>query len=148
MITCTACATENPEGARFCSNCGSPLIATVTIPEPSPAPETSITAPPAPVVEQAAPLQPTKDRSIALILEILPGLFGFLGIGWLYAGNTTAGILWLVGYLLWTFFALVASILSLGIGLLCWFPISIACIVISAVTLNNYTKERPETFQP
>ena len=25
MITCPSCGTENPEGARFCNACGSPL---------------------------------------------------------------------------------------------------------------------------
>lgn len=37
--------------------------------------------------------RPPKDRSIAIILEILPGLFGILGIGWIYAENTAVGIL-------------------------------------------------------
>ena len=46
----------------------------------------------------------TKKRSIALILEILPGMFGFLGSGWMYAGNYSKGIMFLIGFLAWHLF--------------------------------------------
>jgi len=36
--------------------------------------------------------RPLKDRNIALILEILPGLFGLVGFGWIYSNKTDTGI--------------------------------------------------------
>jgi hypothetical protein len=35
-----------------------------------------------------------------------------------------------------------------GISLICTLPVSIAMIVISAVTLNNYTRKKDELFGP
>lgn len=33
-----------------------------------------------------------KDKGLALVLEIWPGLAGILGIGWMYSGHTIIGI--------------------------------------------------------
>lgn len=54
---------------------------------------------------QATLLRPAKDRSTALILEIVAGVFGIYGIGWVYAGHTDRGIKTLVGGLIWGVFA-------------------------------------------
>ena len=35
MPFCTACGTENPDQARFCFGCGSPLVAPQPVVEPS-----------------------------------------------------------------------------------------------------------------
>ena len=39
-----------------------------------------------------------RDPFIALMLEVLGGFFGFLGIGWIYAGRAERGILLLIIY--------------------------------------------------
>ncbi len=39
-----------------------------------------------------------RDPTVALLLEVLGGFFGFLGIGWIYAGRTSLGIILLAGY--------------------------------------------------
>jgi len=39
-----------------------------------------------------------RDPFVALLLEVLGGFFGFLGIGWIYAGRPARGILLLIGY--------------------------------------------------
>ena len=44
MIRCARCGTENPEGSRFCAQCGNQL-ATLE-PEPAPPPVTSAPSPP------------------------------------------------------------------------------------------------------
>lgn len=144
---CPNCGEDNPDKSRFCFNCGTALTA-----EPAKPAQVRPPAPPAPVRQQAYTpayaMRPAKDRSTALILEILPGLFGLLGFGWIYAGNTGVGIAWLVGMLIWTGIAAIIAVFSVGISLLCTLPISIAMIVISAVTLNNYTKQQAELFGP
>ena len=62
--------------------------------------------------------RPSKDRTIAIILEILPGLFGFLGFGWIYGGNAGTGIAWLVGFLFWDLMAIIIDVISGGLGLI------------------------------
>jgi len=96
----------------------------------------------------AVRLAPPKDRGIALILEILPGLFGVFGFGWIYSGNTSTGILWLVGTFFWIVIAAVIIALSAGIGFCCVAPFSIMILAISVSSLNTYTKQHPELFGP
>ena len=86
--------------------------------------------------------RPQKDPTIALILEILPGLFGLLGIGWLYSGNKKVGIPVLIGMLIWDFIAIVVLALSVGIGIFCLGPINLTLIAISAYLLNRDIKSQ------
>ncbi len=90
--------------------------------------------------------RPAKDRSIALILEILPGLFGFLGFGWIYSGNTNTGIGWLVGFFVWDVIAIVIIAATAGFGCFVTVPVSLAIVALSASSLNTYTKQHPELF--
>jgi hypothetical protein len=92
--------------------------------------------------------RPPKDRGIALVLEILPGLFGLLGFGWIYSGNTTMGCLWLVGVLAWDLFAVLILVLTAGFGCFCTVPMSLVLIAISAALLSAYIKQHPELFGP
>lgn len=78
-----------------------------------------------------------KDSGLALVLEILPGFFGFLGIGYMYAGYTKEGIIRLIGW--WVILGIGAfiSALTAGIGFLCLLPIAIAGPIISGVLLKK-----------
>jgi hypothetical protein len=91
---------------------------------------------------------PPKDRGLALIFEILPGLFGLLGFGWIYSGNTNTGIIWLVGMLVWVVVAFFIILFTIGLGFFCVAPIHIALIAVSAYQLHTYTKAHPELFGP
>ena len=150
MIACQSCSTLNPDDARFCKNCGS-LLSTQVIQTPGRGQQPAI-SPTVPVQQYQQPgqvyiQQPSKDRSIALILEIIPGLFGFLGIGWIYGGKTGTGVAWLIGFLFWTVTATIISVATAGIGIFCWLPISITLIVISSISLSTYAKSHPELFR-
>lgn len=83
-----------------------------------------------------------KDPSTAMIIEILAGFFGFLGIGYLYAGNTSGGILRLIGW--WVVIAIgtVMSFVTLGLGFLCMGPLMLAGPIISGVMLKNSMQVR------
>jgi hypothetical protein len=83
---------------------------------------------------------------MAILLEFLPGLFGFLGFGWIYAGNVAAGIFWLFGYLLWFVGAAIGSVITGGFGCFLSVPITIVLLVISITSLNAYTRAHPELF--
>ena len=89
-----------------------------------------------------------KDRSIALILEILPGLFGFLGFGWIYADNTQTGILILIGNFIMIGINVVAVFLSGGICCFVAVPLEIAAIALSAYKLGQYMDTRTDIFPP
>ncbi len=90
----------------------------------------------------------TKDKSVALILEILPGLFGFLGIGWLYSGQTGTGLAWLIGYFIFMVVAITIDVLTVGVGCFCTVPLNIACVALSAYNLNKFTSQHPELYKP
>ena len=90
--------------------------------------------------------RPAKDKGVALILEILPGLFGILGLGWIYSGNTVAGAAWLIGMLVWDFIAVMVLIFSGGLGCLCTIPINLIAVAVSAFFLNNYISQHEELF--
>ncbi len=49
-----------------------------------------------------------KDPNTAMVIEIVAGYFGLLGMGYLYAGRTAAGLLRLFGF--WAFIALIAIV--------------------------------------
>lgn len=49
------------------------------------------------VYETPVPLEGRKDPTIALLLALVPGLFGIWGIGHFYVGDFTKGILLLFG---------------------------------------------------
>ncbi len=169
---CPMCGAPNEDDAVFCGNCGAalkpdvpPPTGATPEPEPDPGPD-EVPVEPAPPVEEPAPVPSSgpelpppppsygyaarapKDRSTALILEILPGLFGLLGFGWLYAGHTNRGLAWLIGVLVWDVVAVVLALVTVGFGLLCTVPVNLALIAISASRLNLYTKQHPELFGP
>lgn len=62
LIKCNKCGAENPDGSRFCENCGSPLTAEVPAPAAAPAPQAepapAPTAQPAPAVSAPAAAAP------------------------------------------------------------------------------------------
>lgn len=53
-----------------------------------------------------------KDPNTAMVIEIVAGYFGFLGIGYLYAGRTAAGLLQLFGW--WAFIVVAVLLISVG----------------------------------
>lgn len=90
--------------------------------------------------------KPAKDRALAIVLEVVAGLFGFLGIGWFYAGNTTAGLLWLIGFWVGNGIAIILDVITVGLFVCIHVPLAIAVLPLSAYLLYNYTKQHPEDF--
>lgn len=88
-------------------------------------------------------LTPAPKNNNALVVEVIASLFGIYGIGWLMAGETTTGILLLVGsfVLYWPIFIL-GTLFTLGIGLLCLIPLAIAAIIVNTILLNNRLNRR------
>ncbi len=81
---------------------------------------------------------PPQKNNGALIAEIILSLFGIYGVGWLIAGETTIGVLLLIGSLvLYLPIAILGIVFTLGLGIVCVGPVSIALIIINALLLNN-----------
>ena len=87
------------------------------------------------------------SKDAALIAEIIISLLGIFGIGWLLAGETTVGVILLLGsiFLYWPimFFG---TLFTLGFGLIFLGPLMIAAIIINAVLLNNAIKRKAAPF--
>jgi len=118
--------------------------------EPSPA-QIALSAERQPLPAHSPPAiqaQPTKDRSIAIILELLPGFFAFLGIGWIYVGQTTTGVTVLVVDLLFNIVFTIIGVVTAGISLCLTAPLQLAAIGVSTYLLHQYTKKHPELFGP
>jgi hypothetical protein len=122
-------------------------------------PPATIIAAPAPPVAPQAPVPPQlpppppataklaapKDRGIAIILEVIGGLFGLLGMGWIYAGKTERGLVILVMWLLGNLVALVGD--ALLQCLICiHIPLALAAWGISVYQLLKYTRRNPDLF--
>jgi hypothetical protein len=62
-----------------------------------------------------------KDPFVALVLEIAGGFFGLPGIGWVYAGQTLWGLVFMIGYWLFDWaLGLVLAILTAGLWCTVW----------------------------
>ena len=62
-----------------------------------------------------------RDPFVALILEVVGGFFGFLGLGWIYAGKPAEGALLLVCYWLLDWgIGLALAFATFGLWCLVW----------------------------
>jgi hypothetical protein len=82
--------------------------------------------------------QPAKDPNVGLLLELL-GFLGFLGIGWIWAGETAIGIALLVG---WFVFLTVEVILIFVLIGLCLTPLNLIVPIASGIILMNRLKAK------
>ncbi len=80
-----------------------------------------------------------KDPTTGLLIELLPGFFGFMGIGWLWAGETAIGVALLLGF--WVFLAVEIALMFVLIGF-CLLPVNLIAPIASAILLQRRLKER------
>ncbi len=61
------------------------------------------------------------DPNTAFLLELVPGLLGFLGIGYMYAGRTNEGVIRLIAWFAYDVmaFCMISLLLTVFIGLAC-----------------------------
>ena len=138
-VGCRTCGSLNPTGSAFCQYCGASLPQV-----PAPRDPFRVAPRPVPPPDPGA-LTPVKDPSTGLLIEMIPGFFGFLGIGYLWAGDIALGLVLLIGY--WCFWAIVGVLTVLTLGLLlCFFPFFLllyfAAPVISALLLQKRLRQR------
>ncbi|GIW08685.1 MAG: hypothetical protein KatS3mg060_3490 [Dehalococcoidia bacterium] len=114
---------QSPAGAAPPGSGESPQAPGAPVDQPAvaPAPEASIPRYTPEIVGER------KDPSTAFLLELIPGLFGFLGIGYLYAGRTNDGVIRLAAFLIYNLLAWTAIVvLSIVVVGLCLIPVQLA----------------------
>lgn len=82
--------------------------------------------------------QPAKDPTVGLLLELI-GFLGFLGIGWIWAGETAVGIALLVGW--FVFLGVEFLLFFVAIGF-CLTPLNLIVPIASGIILMNRLKAR------
>jgi hypothetical protein len=137
-VGCRTCGSLNPVGSAFCQYCGASLPQV-------PAPADPFRIAPRPAPPDPGALAPAKDPSTGLLIEMLPGFFGFLGIGHLWAGDIALGLGLLIGY--WCFWAIVGVLTVLMLGLLlCFLPLFgalyFAAPIFSGLLLQKRLRQR------
>lgn len=87
-------------------------------------------------------VSPSSDSSdtIAMVLEIIFGVFGILGMGWLYAGNIPVAIIAFVGFLIVAFIEIAIATATLGIAACLILPVNLAIAVISGLKARDYVR--------
>ncbi len=138
---------QDREPVGVCTSCGKPICADCVIEVQNKLVcRECLSSGRATLPQSTTAQRPVKDRSIALILEIFPGLFGFLGFGWIYCGETNKGITWLVSVLAWNIFATIIIVVTAGFGCIFTLPVNLVLIAVSASSLNTYINQHPELF--
>ena len=79
-----------------------------------------------------------KDPTTGLLLELI-GLFGFAGIGWLWAGETVIGISLLIGYFVFLGIEFLSFFIVIGF---CLLPFNLIIPIASGMLLQKRLKER------
>jgi zinc-ribbon domain len=124
-MNCPRCGAQNAATARFCANCAQPLV------------------PQAVAVPQNAGMQPVPDPNTAFVLEFVLGIFGFMGIGWVYGRRTTVGLVMLVGWWLVVATGIGGSLASGGFGCCLWLPVHFVAPFISAILVRSELEKNP-----
>lgn len=118
---------------------------------PNPAYPSRPLYPPASVTPKAPPqviyIVRDSPSSAPVIIEVIGGLFGFYGIGWLVGGYVVTGTLMLIGSLLLTSVWLLVTIATVGVGLFCIIPANLAILLTSTLSLNSRLKRKVRKTQ-
>lgn len=118
-MSCSYCGAKVSRLDAFCPNCGTRLSGGTQ----------SLAG-----VPLSSRVKQPKDSGLAFLIELIPGLFGFLGIGHMYAGQVTRGVLLLIGYWAFISFEILAM---LGLVGWCLTPLNVLIPIGSAFWLKR-----------
>lgn len=138
---CQTCGRLSPPGAQSCQYCGASLPSTPVYQDPFRSrPQRPAAANPWGDPAYNQPIHGLKDPNTGLVLELLPGLLGFMGIGHIWAGQVALGLGLLFGYWLALTFLAILTVITFGL-LICFFPVLLVmwpgAPIISAIMLQR-----------
>lgn len=88
--------------------------------------------------------KPGPNPNTAYILELVGGLFGFFGIGYMYVGRTGEGAIRLIGGICCNIFVGIMAAVTAGICAFIALPVYIVIAMISASAIKNWViKQNP-----
>jgi hypothetical protein len=93
-------------------------------------------------VQQIVSPEVQSTATIALVLELVFGLFGALGLGNIYAKRTGLGIAIMLGWWVYLAVAIGVTLATVGIAGLCFGPIGLAIPIISGVMVRSYALQQ------
>ena len=80
----------------------------------------------------------SSDAQIARSIEAIFGLFGILGMGWLYAGNIGVSISVFLGYAVLAFIEFWIALATLGIAACVILPLNLTIVIVSSFKARDY----------
>jgi hypothetical protein len=91
-------------------------------------------------------IQETENTAIiAIIIEIIFGLGGALGMGWLYVGNFGMAALIFTGYLVFCIVEAILGLITLGFAAFCLAPLNFLFIAFSSIKLRDRIRQTGAT---
>jgi hypothetical protein len=82
---------------------------------------------------------------IGLVVEVVFGLFGFLGLGWLYAGHIAMAVTVFIGFSLFMLVEVGLAVITLGFSLCLTTPVHLILLVVSGVKVRDHIRNHPGT---
>lgn len=82
----------------------------------------------------------SSDDTIGMLIEIVFGLFGMLGLGWLYAGNLMVGILAFIGFYILVMVELLLVTGTLGFAACLVVPVNLVAAIFSGFKVRDYIR--------
>lgn len=92
------------------------------------------------MTDYSKPQATSSDDTIAMLVEIVFGLFGMLGLGWLYAGNLAVGIAAFVGFYILVMVELVLVTGTLGLAACLIVPVNLVAVIFSGFKVRDYVR--------
>ncbi len=127
-MSCSYCGSAINSSDTYCPNCGTRVAGSALATGDGSGAHTR------------TPTGPRRDAGLAFLLELLPGLFGFLGIGHVYVGEVVRGLLLLAGYWVFISFELLALLGTVG---WCLTPLNLLIPIGSAFWLKRDLESHP-----
>lgn len=94
---------------------------------------------------KSTPAPADSSDVIAMVVEIIFGLFGILGMGWLYAGNIPFAIGAFIGFAILFFIEAAIITATLGIAACIIAPFNIVIVVVSGIKVRDYVRNTGAT---
>jgi len=91
--------------------------------------------------QPARPQYVDSTDTIAMIIEIVFGLFFVMGVGWLYVGNVAVFVTVLLGYWLLVGIEVTLTIFSFGCLACLFYPLNIVLVIVSGVRARDYVRQ-------